>query len=455
MRAGSPLLILLLGCGRGGIEVTDPDRLLNRFERADLEASVAEFLSAAGVEDLKLNEVRVVPDGSIVGAHARGAYSKGRRLILLTEEGATLNAGPGGALWHELCHALDSTKDISEQHPERFDPTTANEPILDQYPADADLTRELFAHWCELGPHDALAVRVAEACGVEAGGKDDYQQRLWLSEHVFLGVEPGDTVTGVDFIELAEWPAPETAEGYSRLGDPARYGDGLLFVGSEATGGPRLFTHVTPTAATRLSLPEDVGGLIPAVGGAVILLAARDPRWIRLEPDGTMTEQRWCKDCEISDRTLQIDPEHNLLLDERGVVVVRWDTGKVVHMLRNEGVEANPSSYLLGELNGEPLIMDGATALVLRDGALVELPMPVDAEPIGLGGHGEGVLSLRSAWPFEPMPLVLNVQDPLGAVQAGILTCDGSADSIDSIHDIDGHAVLADWRSQKVSMVPP
>ncbi|MBK6580121.1 MAG: hypothetical protein IPG17_28920 [Sandaracinaceae bacterium] len=83
------------------------------------------------------------------------------------------------------------------------------------------------------------------------------------------------------------------------------------------------------------------------MGGAVILLAARDPRWIRLEPDGTMTEQRWCQDCEISDRTLQIDPEHNLLLDERGVVVVRWDTGEVIHMLRDEGVEADPQRIFL------------------------------------------------------------------------------------------------------------
>ncbi|MEY3213191.1 MAG: hypothetical protein RIT28_3672, partial [Pseudomonadota bacterium] len=133
MRAGSRLLIMLfaVGCGRGGIGVTDPDRLLNHFQRADLEASVVDFLSAAGVDDLKLHEIRVVPDGSIVGAHARGAYSQRRRLILLTEEGATLNAGPGGALWHELCHALDSTNDITEQHPDHFDPTTANEPILE------------------------------------------------------------------------------------------------------------------------------------------------------------------------------------------------------------------------------------------------------------------------------------------------------------------------------------
>jgi len=458
LRAGSPLLIMLLaiGCGRGGIEVTDPDRLLNRFERADLEAGLAEFLSVAGVDDLKLNEIRVVPDGSIAGAHAAAAYIEGRRRILLTEQAASFNTGPQSTLWHELCHALDSTlENISDQHPEHFDPATADEPILEDYPDDANLTREVFARFCAMGPHDALAVRVAEACGVEPGGEDDYQQRLWLSEHVFLGVEPGDTVAGVDFIDPAEWPAPETAEGYSRLGDPARYGDGLLFYGSEVTGGPKLFTHVTPTGATRLSLPEDVGGLIPAVGGAVILLADRDPRWIRLEPDGTMTEQRWCQGCEISDRTLQIDPEHNLLLDERGVVVVRWDTGEVVHMLRNEGVEADPGGFFLGELNGEPLISGWATALVLRDGALVELPMPSSWGGRGLAQLDEGVVSQGGGWDFSPQPFVLNVQDPLGAVRAGIVSCDAQSVIADSIHDIDGRAAVADWRSQKVWEIVP
>ncbi|MBK7754969.1 MAG: hypothetical protein IPI35_00855 [Deltaproteobacteria bacterium] len=345
MRAGSPLLIMLLaiGCGRGGIEVTDSDRLLNRFERADLEAGLAEFLSVAGVDDLKLNEIRVVPDGSIAGAHAAGAYIEGRRRILLTEQAATLNTGPQSALWHELCHALDSTlENFSDQHPEHFDPATADEPILEQYPDDANLTREVFARFCEMGPHDALAVRVAEACGVEPGGEDDYQQRLWLSEHVFLGVEPGDTVAGVDFIDLTEWPAPETAEGYTHQGQPHRYGEGLLFLGYDTVAGGHVLTHVTPTGATRLSLPEDVTGLYPAVGGAVILRAERDPPWIRLEPDGTMTEQRWCEDCVSWGRTLQIDPEHNLLLDERGVVVVRWDTGEVVHMLRMKALKSTP-----------------------------------------------------------------------------------------------------------------
>lgn len=457
MRAGSPLLIMLLaiGCGRGGIEVTDPDRLLNRFERADLEAGLAEFLSAAGVDDLMLNEIRVVPDGSITGGRSAGAYIEGRRRILLTEQAASFNTGPQSTLWHELCHALDSTlENISEQHPEHFDPATADEPILEDYPDDTNLTREVFARFCAMGPHDALAVRVAEACGVEPGGEDDYQQRLWLSEHVFLGTEPGDTVTGVDFIELAEWPAAENPEGYSNQGQPHRYGEGLLFLGYDTVGGPKVFTHVTPTGATRLSLPEDVGGIYPAVGGAIILRADRDPPWIRLEPDGTMTEQRWCEECSMGVRTLQIDPEHNLLLDERGVVVVRWDTGEVVHMLRNEGVEEYSMDYFLGELKGEPLIM-GATTLVLREGALVELQTPVDADHIGLGQHGEGVLSMRSAWPFEPMPLVLNAQDPTGAVRAGILTCDGSTNSVDSIHDIDGNAVIADWRSQKILEIVP
>ncbi|MBK9370524.1 MAG: hypothetical protein IPN01_30235 [Deltaproteobacteria bacterium] len=64
---------------------------------------------------------------------------------------------------------------------------------------------------------------------------------------------------------------------------------------------------------------------------------------------------------------------------------------------------------------------------MLRDGALVELPTPVEVDHIGVGPHEEGVLSRRSVWPFEPMPLVLNGQDPEGAVRAGILTCDRAA----------------------------
>ncbi|MBK9646959.1 MAG: hypothetical protein IPO67_17680 [Deltaproteobacteria bacterium] len=85
----------------------------------------------------------------------------------------------------------------------------------------------------------------------------------------------------------------------------------------------------------------------------------------------------------------------------------------------------------------------------------MELPMPSSSGGRGLAQLDEGVVSQGGGWDFSPQPFVLNVQDPLGAVRAGIVSCDAQSVIADSIHDIDGRAAVADWRSQKVWEIVP
>ena len=179
-----------------------------------VEGALQDFAAWSGREEICVSRIEVREEITTRrGVEVGGRYNR-------ATGGVLISAQPGGKrrrVFHELCHALETSEGLMAEHGHLFDPTGIDDEL---YPTEADRTEEAFALFCEEGPTLYPSVVLDEACETDEAGEEQrfVMEVLWPgSSRPAIG-EPIEVVFG-EPVPLdqggAEWSVGPHGELYA------------------------------------------------------------------------------------------------------------------------------------------------------------------------------------------------------------------------------------------------